>query len=409
MTSSSIPGYRVTGKQYDCSYTIGTLARESIRQRIAKDHTLSTLFAFVETDYGHQLHQGFIERTRVLFPWYWDEICGLADGSEVPFEQILVLNFLNETRIANRLFDEKQRIIEKCQQLENEAGEKGCTTVLINRKDTNTLSLLHNEDHAPALYTTSYIIEADIQSGKYDDGKRESPHEKFIAYCYAGSVPGNAFGINKHGFAYSLNGLYPNFVGHDRLPRQILNRALLSIQNENELDKLLNSVSVAYGFCINGGFIHQSKYLLNYEIGPNIGIDNENYISKRLIINNEENLEKINKYSTALNYLVHYNHYERLDNVVSQLKSLESSYTRWKRGQELGEIFTTQDAIRLLGDDQNEKFSIFRAQEEETDVTAVTLCTIHINFLTLELTVYEHNPKKNNQPAYIYNLAELLA
>jgi len=135
-------------------------------------------------------------------------------------------------------------------------------------------------------------MEADIQSSKYDNEKRASPNEKFIAYCYAGAIPGNAFGVNIHGFACSLNGLYPNFIAPGRLPRQVVNRALLSVENEDDLDKLLQSSPVAYGFCVNGGFFNQTHHLLNYEVGPNLNIDNENYISKCWIINKEENVEK---------------------------------------------------------------------------------------------------------------------
>jgi hypothetical protein len=187
MVSSRIPFYQVKGTHYECAHTIGTLTREAIRHRIADDFAyLSTLFAFVRTDYGQKLHRDFIETIRSIYPWYWDEIRGMADGSEIPIEQLLVLNFLNETRTAYRLLEEKK----KEQQIENETGEKGCTTVLINRKDTNTLSLLHNEDHSTALYVTGYLVEADIQSSKYDNEKRQSPNEKFIAYCYAGAIPG---------------------------------------------------------------------------------------------------------------------------------------------------------------------------------------------------------------------------
>jgi hypothetical protein len=220
------------------------------------------------------------------------------------------------------------------------------------------------------------------------------------------SIQGNAFGVNLHGFACSLNGLYPNFVAHGRLPRQIVNRALLSVENEDALDKLLHASPAAYGFSVNGGFFPHPNHLFNYEIGPNLQIDNENYISKCWIINNEENLETTKEYSTVLNYLIHYNHYERLNNVVSQQKTLESTYSRWKRGQELGEISTIADAICLLGDNQNELFPIFRVPNR-TDVNSVTLCTVHINFLTSELFIYQHNPKENNQPAFIYNLADL--
>jgi hypothetical protein len=191
MTSGRIPLYRVKGTHYECAHAIGMLTREAIRHRIADDLAyLSSLFAFIQTDYGHKLHRGFIETVCLLFPWYWDEIRGLADGSEIPLEQLLVLNFLNETRTAYRLLEEKKKFLEKDQQLENETGEKGCTTVLINRKDTNTFSLLHNEDQSTALYNCGYLVEADIQSSKYDNDKRESPNEKFIAYCYAGAIPG---------------------------------------------------------------------------------------------------------------------------------------------------------------------------------------------------------------------------
>ncbi|CAF4404612.1 unnamed protein product, partial [Adineta steineri] len=72
----------------------------------------------------------------------------------------------------------------------NETGEKGCTTVLLNRQDTNTFCIVHNEDHASALYMTGYLVEADIQSIEYNDGQRYSPEEKFLAYCYAGAIPG---------------------------------------------------------------------------------------------------------------------------------------------------------------------------------------------------------------------------
>jgi len=191
MTSCRIPLYRVKGTHYECAHAIGVLTREAIRHRIDIDHTsLSDLFTFIQTEYGLQLHRDFIEKIRLLYPWYWDEICGLADGSEFPLEQILVLNFLNETQTAYELLIENQKLVQTNEQITNETGEKGCTTILLNRQDTNTFSLLHNEDHATALYLNGYLVEADIQSSKYDDGKRQSPNEKFVAFCYAGAIPG---------------------------------------------------------------------------------------------------------------------------------------------------------------------------------------------------------------------------
>jgi hypothetical protein len=103
---------------------------------------------------------------------------------------------------------------------------------------------------------------------------------------------GNGFGANKHGFAFGLNGLYPKFVAHGRLPRQIVNRALLSVRDEESLDNLLHISPVAFGFCINGAFFREENYLLNYEIGPNLKVHNENFISKCRIINDGQKENK---------------------------------------------------------------------------------------------------------------------
>lgn len=409
MTSTRIPFYRVQGTHYECAKSIGQLTRDAIQRRITNDFTyLSSLFTFVQSAEGRKLQDDFIETTKTFYPWYWDEIQGLADGSEVPLEQIVALNFLNEIRTAFRLEEEKQS-----QKTENETGEKGCTTVLINRTDKNICSLLHNEDHATALFMTGYLVLADIQSSFYSEKNCSSPKEKFLAYCYAGGIPGNAFGANIHGFACSLNGLYPNFIAQRRLPRQIVNRALLSVRNENELDRILHSSPVAYGFCVNAGFYPQTNSLLNYEIGPNLKIDQENFVSKCRILSSDDS-SKLNENETddecsiKWNFLIHYNHYERLNDVIVQQKSLVSSYSRSKRGEEFGEIFTIDDALRLLGDHENEAFPIFRVANR-TDFNSVTLCSVHIDFRTFEMLIYENNPKDNPQAPVYYKLVDLLA
>ena len=212
--------------------------------------------------------------------------------------------------------------------------------------------------------------------------------------------------MNHHGFAYTVNGLYPNFIAHGRLPRQIVNRALLSVQNEAELDQILNSSSVAYGFCINAGFFYQQDYLLNYEIGPNLKLENTNYVSKCRIIDSEEKSSFDDDSCERLNYLVHYNHYERLDDVIVQQKALESSRSRWTRGQTLGEINNIDDAIQLLGDDENPQYPIFRSVKKK-ESNSCTLCTAHIDFRQSKLIIYEANPKETNQALSIFDIKNL--
>jgi hypothetical protein len=187
MATTRIPFYRVKGTHYECAHAVGVLTKEAIHQRITTDLTqFSVLFDFVRTDSGRKIHEDFIEKIRLTYPWYWDEFVGLANGSEIPLEQILVLNFLNETRTAYYSL----KLTNNDQQSENELGDRGCTSVLINRKDRNILSLLHNEDHSIALYRGGYLLEVNIQSSPYENGKRQSPNEKFLSFCCAGSIPG---------------------------------------------------------------------------------------------------------------------------------------------------------------------------------------------------------------------------
>ncbi|CAF2562125.1 unnamed protein product [Rotaria sp. Silwood2] len=411
MTSNGIQFYRVRGTHYECARHIGIACRELIKKRIEDDRIyLTPMFNFIQTTDGHKLHQGFIEIIRKTFPWYWDEICGLADGSEIPLEQILVLNFENETQTAYRLH-EAQKV--NHQQEDEETGAKGCTTVLINRLDTNTLSLIHNEDNTAGLYETGYLIEADIKSSPYDNGTRYSPDERFIAYCYAGVIPGIAFGANKHGFAYALNALYPNFVGQNRIPRLIINRALLSIADENQLDELIHTIPIAYAFCINGAFFRvrnkDTCHLINYELGPKFNSET-NFVSKCLILNNEQyrQYQEVNDtVCVALNYLNHFNHYERSDGSIVEREPLLWSRNRALRALEIGEIYTVKDALYLLGDRVDEKFPIFFIGGT-TEINLATLCTAHFNFHTRQLSIYRNNPKNNSEPQLVYNLDDLL-
>lgn len=123
--------------------------------------------------------------------------------------------------------------------------------------------------------------------------------------------------------------------------------------------------------------------------------------------NKKENFSFLDNCEFVLNYLLHYNHYERLNHLIIEQKSLESTYNRYKRGQEFGEIFTVNDAKCFLGDQENSSFPIFRILND-TDKNTVTLCTVHIDFNSLELIIYEDNPKILNQPSFIYNLVDLL-
>lgn len=236
-----------------------------------------------------------------------------------------------------------------------------------------------------------------------------------------------------HGFAYALNALYPNFVGQNGVPRVIINRALLSITDEHQLDELVHTVPFAYAFCINGAFFgkrdHHELYLINYELGP--GINGEkNFVSKCIVLNKEQHhqyhekngelntisnknstlmscLHFVDTVSLAINYLNHFNHYDRSNGLVVEREPLLWSRNRARRALEIGEIHTVRDALYLLGDRADETYPIFFIGGT-TEINLATLCTAHFNFHTRQLIIYRNNPKECKEPQLIYNLDDLL-
>ncbi|CAF4006096.1 unnamed protein product [Rotaria sordida] len=360
-----IPFYSIEGTHYECSFKLGQLIAQRIRERIKKEsNDLQPLFNFIKTDVGSKYFNSYTATIQDEYPWYYDELKGLSDGSEVSLEQILVLNYKNELKAAKDIYDEQEK---------DERGRSSCSTVLINRLDNyeQLLSIAHNEDEADSNWNTSYILKATVRSSVYKiNGKeelRESPNERFIALGYAGQLAGNGFGANHHGFVFTYNGLYPKIPRiKNCLSRQLLNRLVLTVENEQQLDQILKTQLTAYGFNLNVGQFRCSddileKYLLSYEIGPS----NEN--------------EKTN-----------------------QCKM------RAKRASEFGDIKISNQALQLLGDEKYKSEHPIYRRASTGQTNTVTLCTALIDFTTSMLYVYDDNPGlKTSSPFFEFDLNSL--
>jgi hypothetical protein len=370
-----IPVYSLEGTHYECSFKLGQLMTQQIQERIKKElNDLQPLFDLIKTDEGSKYFNSYTTTIQNEFPWYYDELKGLSDGSEVSLEQILVLNYKNELKAAQDINKKKES---------DERGRSSCSTVFINRfdNDEQLLFIAHNEDEADSNWNTSYILQATIKSSVYRiDGKnerRESPNERFIAFGYAGQVVGkseegfssifyltigNGFSANHHGFVFTYNGLYSKTpLIENCLPRQIHNRLVLTVENEQQLDQMLKTQLTAYGFCLNVGRFRSSngishKYLLSYEIGPSNDHGKTNQCHINYILNEKQitgwylttsgfpiflicisclvhildtSISKKNKdipsSSFSLNYYYHFNHYIHLQTVPEVDSPLPSS------------------------------------------------------------------------------------
>jgi hypothetical protein len=108
------------------------------------------------------------------FPFIMDEMRGLADGADLPFEVIARIQIV-----------ELDRSLPKAD---------GCTTLIV--KDADRTIIGHNEDGGQA--DDVFMLRATYPSGM-----------RVLAVCYVGSLPGHAPFVNSHGLASSCNALTP--------------------------------------------------------------------------------------------------------------------------------------------------------------------------------------------------------
>jgi predicted choloylglycine hydrolase len=125
-------------------------------------------------------------------PEYWRELQGLADGLQMPLEDVFVWNCRGDLLAKTN---------------------DGCTTIA--RPWPEPL-IAHNEDGDPLFAGQCALahIKADSQLA-------------FTAFVYPGSIPGHTFGVNAAGLCMTVNNLRPKHAGLG-LPRMFVTRALIS-------------------------------------------------------------------------------------------------------------------------------------------------------------------------------------
>lgn len=196
----------VSGSHYECGLQIGQSLKEEIRIRI-ETHITDDVFNRLSTK--AQITQ---ETCRKLCPQFIEELEGMAEGAEISFDKIFLLN---------------------CEELRD--SEVGCTTIAEVSKDT--ISIFHNEDTGDDSEEFALIT-------------YNLPDYSLTAFSYAGSLPGDAFGWNGFGTCVTVNYLAPidKEVDPTRLPRNFTGRALLEAKDINHGLEILRTCPDATGY-----------------------------------------------------------------------------------------------------------------------------------------------------------------
>lgn len=205
---SQLPFIELEGNPYDIGVRLGRQGAEASHRHLIHTHAWATVTA--RRDSGRvRAAKALVER---LYPQYFEEIRGLADGLEIPFADVFAWNCRGDVWAMS---------------------PDGCTTVQLPGAEP---VIAHNEDGDPGLRSGCAIAKI-----------RQASGNSFVAFVYPASLPGHTFAVNRAGLVLTVNNIRSRMSG-DGLPRMVLARAVLDCTTLEEALGLVSSAPRAGAF-----------------------------------------------------------------------------------------------------------------------------------------------------------------
>lgn len=230
------PLIRVSGSHREMGHQIGEACREQVQRSVHNGKELiGSTTELLELDWvgAHIQARKYLPFAQERYPQYVDELNGIAEGANVPFDDLVVLNAM-EAVTSDALHLSK------------------CTSMAVSNDLTADGHVLvaHNEDWLPEDEDDVYLIHASP-----DD---EPP---FLAMAYGGLLPN--IGFNAYGIAQGCDTVYPN-DSRIGIPRVFVSRAVLAARTpRGAISRALVSHRAA-GY--NHLIAHESGELYNLEV-----------------------------------------------------------------------------------------------------------------------------------------------
>ncbi len=232
--------HRFQGAGQVLGQAIGQQFGPQIRASLADNTELHQRFLpYHRSSQGQAVFLKLLSLHEQRYASYVAELRGCGEGAGVAFEDLFLINLRGEYRgyaAVSKIAD---------------VGE--CSTCTLLTPEHAVLG--HNEDGAQFYRDRSYLIHVEAQ--------HSAP---FVALCYPGFLPSNAFGANRHGLCYSINNVRPTELCPG-LGRHFLARSLLQADSLEQAIACLKVEPRAAGFNFTLGSIPERK-LLNVEVSP---------------------------------------------------------------------------------------------------------------------------------------------
>ena len=207
-------GYiEISGEPYEMGVQLGQFGARAVNEYL----TTTKAWATIISHRSDPRVKRMASRVEEKFPRYHAELAGLADGLQLPFEDVFAWNCRGDIWAL---------------------APDGCTTVQVPREHNSGGSHLiaHNEDGDPGFRGHCALLRATPTGGS-----------AFTAFVYPGSLPGHTFSATDDGLLQTVNNIRALDVG-DGLPRMVLTRAVLDCKNLDDAINMLRTSERAGAF-----------------------------------------------------------------------------------------------------------------------------------------------------------------
>lgn len=366
------------GSYYDVGLTVGFENRELIQRRLARSQT--TWQYLLSNSNAQQLNESMYKATALVYPQYIEELRGIAAGSTLSFAEVFFLNTMTEIENlqAELSLSTRQTVF----------VPEHCTDVYASGHTTAESVWGHNEDSGAHDCNVTYLVNATIVVNN-------SVVERFVAYTYAASVAGRAFGWNRN-LIITTNALFPNnnaFDNPSAIPRAFHNRAMYAAASVDEIIKIATSVPTISAFSLNVGvwsLEQPNEHSLpaqyhNVETDPTGAYA----VTPIYLRPNASNWAPAALRST-IHHFYHANNYEVLR---GNYTVDPDSSARMHRLEEFPVPTTAEDVRVMLGDTKNATWPVW----QHGGVSGLfTMATAIFHFESGLISIYAGNPKTSD-------------
>jgi Acyl-coenzyme A:6-aminopenicillanic acid acyl-transferase len=375
---NNLPVVATTGSTpYEHAFNFGSATALQIQAAFAQPGFV-TLKQFIQSNSTvAAVSAALLNNAKAACPWCIDEMQGLADGAGVAFDDVFLVNSLNEIQTLQQ------------QQLPPTTKDRHlpthCTDLLfIDPTEPGTRWIVHNEDNDASVPVTNFtymgLMAAQAQTYVGDEARAQ--FVDFWSYQYPGGLTTMAFGFNSAGLWFSENAVFPTIVNASGVPVEIIQRLVMNCKSLDEAIALLQSIKPAGGFSANMMQLNDPKgnRVVNVEISP-------------------QGLTSVVQLTAPGAHYAHVNLYQHSSPNINQFGDA-SSTARLARLKQMGAPQNASDLLLEIGDTANPVWPIWR-NGSESDAVA-TLMTVAVKIGPLpdggdgevgSVFIYPQNPK----------------